>query len=118
MRRLSRVYTPEQTLGVDALDKPGVGNDKTYLVGLEVSDEVPFYVGGEGGGFFHKFRGAAFSKYTLPRPICFHDSFGRMKFRHCHKGHSPWQCRSYLVDTLCYSVHFILRVIRCRQVLP
>lgn len=47
-----RVYTPEQTLGVDALDKPGVGNDKTYLVGLEVSDEVPFYVGGEDGGFF------------------------------------------------------------------
>lgn len=78
----------EQMLCVDALYKRYPPHELTHFVGLQMADEMPFYIGRKLLLFLQQFLHSAFAKPTLPGGICLFDGLGRMKLRHCHQFHS------------------------------
>ena len=57
-----------------------ISQHKLELIGLEMADEMPFYVGGHLGNFHRKLLRPVLPETSLAGPVGFHQLRHRMKF--------------------------------------
>ena len=75
----------QQMQRIHRLDQRSVRKDELELVGLEVTDEVPFDVGGHLGHFGSQFLRTVLAEDTLARIVGLHQPFDRVEFGNCHQ---------------------------------
>ena len=75
----------EEAFGVDALNHGDFAYKLTHLVGLQMADEMPAYVGGELRDLRQKFLHAALAETALPGVVGLLHSLRRMKLGNRHQ---------------------------------
>jgi hypothetical protein len=78
----------QQMEGIHRLDQGDVRKDEFEFVRLEMTDEVPFDVGGHLGHFLRQFLRPVLAEEPLSRVVCFHQARDRVEFGNCHQFHS------------------------------
>ena len=67
------------------MDQLDVGYGHLDLVALQMTDEMPLYVLGQGEGLFLEFLGTALAEDPLARFVGLEYLLPRLEFGHCHE---------------------------------
>ena len=97
------IHLGQEAEGVDAVDEGDVGSDVLHLVGLQVSDEVPPDIFGQGFVFEAHFLHLALAEDALACPVGLQDGFIGMKLADGHQLHTLRQVGQDLPQIVCHA---------------
>jgi hypothetical protein len=75
----------QQMKGVNRLNQRNIRKNQSQLVGLQMADKMPLYIGRHLENLGSQFLRAAFGKNPLPGGIGLPDLFHRVEFGNCHQ---------------------------------
>ena len=75
----------QQMKGIYGLYQRDIRKNQLQLIGLQVANKMPLYIGGHLRDLCGQLLGTALGKDTLPCLIGFHQPLHRMEFGNCHQ---------------------------------